>query len=45
MPVIQYPIQDCEYRTQDVDPVVAAALIMTHATVHALPHSPMSVAK
>ena len=29
----------------DVDPVVAAALITAHATIHASPHSVMSVAK
>ena len=38
MPVIQCPIEGCEYETPDVDPVVAAALITTHATVHASHH-------
>ena len=45
MPVVQCPIKDCEYRTPDVDPVVAAALITTHATIHGLPHSTAPVAK
>ena len=39
------PIEDCEYQTPDVDPVVAAALITTHATAHALPHSVVPAAK
>ena len=45
IPVVRCPIEDCEYRTPDVDPVVAAALITTRATVHGLPHSATSVAK
>ncbi len=45
MPVVQYPIEGCEYQTPDVDPVVAAALITTHATVHALPHPVVPAAK
>ena len=43
--VIQCPIEDCEYQTPDLDPGVAAALITTHTTVHASPHSVMPVAK
>jgi len=38
MPVVECPIQGCEYRTPDVDPVVAAALITAHATTHSMPH-------
>ena len=34
MPVVRCPIDGCEYETPDVDPVVAAALITTHATTH-----------
>ena len=45
MPVVRCPIEDCEYQTPDVDPVVAAALITTHATVHGLLHSTAPVAK
>ena len=45
MPVVQCPIENCEYQTPDVDPVVAAALIATHATIHASPHSVVPVAK
>ena len=45
MPVIQCPIEGCEYQTPDVDPVVAAALITTHATVHTTPHPNVPAAK
>ena len=45
MPVVRCPIEGCEYDTPDVDPVLAAALITTHATVHAAPHSVPPVAK
>ena len=45
MPVVRCPIEDCEYQMLGVDPVVAAALITTHATVHALPHLATPVAK
>ena len=45
MPVVRCPIEDCEYQTPDVDPVVAAALITTHDTVHASPHLATPVAK
>ena len=34
MPVIGCPIDGCDYETPDVDPIVAAALITTDATVH-----------
>ena len=34
MPIIQCPIEDCEYKTPDVEAVIAAALITTHATSH-----------
>lgn len=40
MPEIQCPIEGCEYKTPDVDPVVAAALITTHGTVHQTPTVP-----
>ena len=42
---MECPIQDCEYRTPDVDPVVAAALITTHATTHSVPHPVMAKAE
>ena len=45
MPVVHCPIEGCEYETPNVDPVVAAALITTHATVHASPHSAVPMAK
>ena len=34
MPIIQCPIEGCEYETPDVEPVIAAALITTHVTSH-----------
>ena len=34
MPRIQCPIEGCEYETPDVEAVLAAALITTHATSH-----------
>ena len=37
MPTVQCPIEGCEYATPDVEPVVAAALITTHATSHRTP--------
>ncbi len=37
MPVVQCPIEGCEYETPDVDPVVAAALITAHSTSHQAP--------
>ena len=45
MPVVRCPIEDCEYRMPDADPLVAAAFITTHATVHGLPHSTAPVVK
>ena len=45
MPVVQCPIENCEYQTPDVDPEVAAALIAAHATIHSSPHSIVPVAK
>ena len=45
MPVIDCPITDCEYATPDVDPIVAAALITTHATIHNATASPAAIAK
>ena len=40
MPVVQCPIEGCEYKTPDVEPVIAAALITTHATSHRTPSGP-----
>ena len=34
MPVINCPIAECTYATPDVEAVLAAALITTHATIH-----------
>ncbi len=34
MPIIQCPIEGCEYQTPDVESVVAAALITAHAISH-----------
>ena len=34
MPTVNCPITDCEYSTPDVEAVLAAALITTHATTH-----------
>ena len=34
MPVIDCPFESCEYVTLDVGEVVAAALIITHTTIH-----------
>ncbi len=45
MPAIQCPIEGCEYETPDVDPVVAAALLTTHATTHQTPSASTPTAK
>ena len=45
MPVVKCPIEGCEYETPDVDPVIAAALITTHATSHQTPSQPMQTAR
>ena len=37
MPTVRCPIDGCTYETPDVDPVIAAALITTHATTHQSP--------
>jgi len=34
MPVVKCPKEGCKYEAPDVDPVIAAALITTHATSH-----------
>ena len=34
MPVVNCPIEDCTYATPDVEAVVIAALLTTHATIH-----------
>ena len=45
MPVIDCPIADCEYATPDVDAIVEAALITTHATIHNTAASTAAIAK
>ena len=45
MPVVRCPIEGCEYETPDVEPVVAAALITTHATSHQASSQPPQVAR
>ena len=40
MPVVRCPIEGCEYTTPDVEAVIAAALITTHATSHRTPDAP-----
>ena len=45
MPVVQCPIEGCEYKTPDVEPVIAAALITTHATSHQTPSQPAQTAR
>ena len=45
MPVVKCPIEGCEYETPDVDPVIAAALITTHATSHQTPSQPTQTAR
>ena len=37
MPSVRCPIDGCTYETPDIDPVIAAALITTHATTHQSP--------
>ena len=34
MPVVQCPVPTCDYETADLDAVIVAALLTTHATVH-----------
>ena len=45
MPTVQCPIEGCEYATPDVEPVIAAALITTHATSHQTPSGPTQTAR
>ena len=45
MPVVKCPIEGCEYETPDTDPVIAAALITTHATSHQTPSRPTQAAR
>ena len=45
MPTVQCPIEGCEYATPDVDPVIADALITTHATSHQTPSGPTQTAR
>jgi hypothetical protein len=37
MPAVQCPVKGCSFRTPDVEPVLAAALITAHATSHQVP--------
>ncbi len=34
MPVVNCPIDGCEYATPDVEAILAAALLTTHASIH-----------
>ena len=45
MPVVKCPIEGCEYETPDVDVVIAAALITTHATSNQTPSQPTQTAR
>ena len=45
MPVVKCPIEGCGYETPDVDAVIAAALITTHATSHQAPSQPTQAAR
>ena len=45
MPAIKCPIEGCEYKTPDVDPVIAATLITAHATSHLTPGQPTQTAR
>ena len=45
MPIIQCPIEGCGYETPDVEPVIAAALITTHATSHRTPSGSTQTAR
>ncbi|OWF54637.1 hypothetical protein KP79_PYT25380 [Mizuhopecten yessoensis] len=45
MPVLNCPIDGCTYATPDVDAIVDAALITTHATIHNANASPAAIAK
>ena len=45
MPAIQCPIEGCEYKTPNVEPVIAAALITAHATSHRTPSGPTQTAR
>ena len=40
MPSINCPVADCTYATPDVDAVIVAALLTTHATTHAATNTP-----
>ena len=45
MPVVKCLIEGCEYEMPDVDPVIAAALITTHATSYQTPSQPTQTAR
>ena len=44
MPVVQCLIEGCQYEMPDVQPVVGAAFIMTHAISHQAPSGPTQMA-
>ena len=45
MSVVKCPIEGWEYETPDVDAVIAAALIATHATSQQMPSQPTETAR
>ena len=45
MPAIQCPVEGSEYRTPDVEPVLAVALITAHATTHGSSHGATPTAR
>ena len=45
MPAVRCPIEGCEYETPNVEAVIAAALITTHATSHQAPNEPARTAR
>ena len=45
MPTVKGMIEECEYRTPNVDLVIAAALITAHLTSHQIPSWPNQTAR
>ena len=45
MPIVQCPIPDCAYVTDDLDAAIVAALITTHAITHAARPTPAAAAR
>ena len=45
MPVIQCPVPNCDFQTDDLDAVVVAALLTAHTTVHTVVPNIQNVAK